>query len=145
MLSTKSTTPVDSTTNATQPVLNEATATTCASPTTATSSVPAAASDLKQQQLMGVDKIATIKSFGIGGAMGVFGGMLGLGGGVLAIPLLVACGVSQHRASATSAVAITATGMCMHCHATVCQIILIAITIAITIQVMINNMAIVGT
>src|SRR3990167_2329270 len=48
---------------------------------------------------------------GIGVAMGIFGGMVGLGGGVIAIPLLVKIlNLSQHRAHATTLAAITSTG-----------------------------------
>ena len=38
-----------------------------------------------------------VKSGGIGLAMGVFGGVCGLGGGVIAIPMLSAMGLSQHQ------------------------------------------------
>jgi len=55
-------------------------------------------------------QVPLLKSLGIGLAMGVFGGMVGLGGGVLAIPLLAAAGLSQHQAHGTSVLAITATG-----------------------------------
>ena len=51
------------------------------------------------------------KSLAIGGSMGVLGGMAGVGGGVLAIPMLTSwIGTTQHQAHGTSLAAVMATG-----------------------------------
>ncbi len=53
-----------------------------------------------------------IISFVIGLAAGVFGGLVGLGGGLIMIPLMVGIlKVSQHRAHGTSLVALVFTGL----------------------------------
>ena len=50
------------------------------------------------------------KSGVIGTIMGTFGGMVGLGGGAIAIPMLTGwCGLSQHQAIGTSLAAISST------------------------------------
>lgn len=52
-----------------------------------------------------------LKSFGIGFTMGASGGMVGIGGGVIAVPLLT--GVlkfTQHQAHGTSLAAVSSTG-----------------------------------
>lgn len=52
------------------------------------------------------------KSFLIGLAAGSFGGLVGLGGGVIMIPLMVGfAGLTQHQAHGTSLVALVFTGM----------------------------------
>lgn len=49
----------------------------------------------------------------IGVAAGALGGLLGLGGGVLFVPgLVIVIGLSQHRAEATSLLAIVPVGLC---------------------------------
>ena len=56
-----------------------------------------------QRQVIGV---------GIGGTMGMLGGMVGIGGGVIAIPMLTTFSkFTQHQATGTSLAAITSTGM----------------------------------
>jgi uncharacterized membrane protein YfcA len=53
-----------------------------------------------------------MRSFIIGLLAGSFGGLIGLGGGVVIVPLLVAwVGLSQHAAHATSLVAVVFTGL----------------------------------
>lgn len=52
------------------------------------------------------------KSGLIGLTMGTFGGMVGLGGGVIAIPMLTSwTKLTQHEAHGTSLAAVTATGI----------------------------------
>lgn len=51
-------------------------------------------------------------AFAIGAAGGLFGSLVGLGGGVVVIPLLVAfAGLTQHQAHATSLVGVVFTGL----------------------------------
>jgi uncharacterized membrane protein YfcA len=53
-----------------------------------------------------------LPSIGIGLAAGVFGGLVGLGGGIVAMPLMVAIlKLTQHRAVATSLVMVVFTGL----------------------------------
>ncbi|RIH84587.1 Sulfite exporter TauE/SafE [Calidithermus terrae] len=53
-----------------------------------------------------------LSSLWIGTLAGVFGGLVGLGGGVIAVPLMVSfLKLSQHRATATSLVAVVFTGI----------------------------------
>ncbi|HEU4743015.1 MAG TPA: sulfite exporter TauE/SafE family protein [Meiothermus sp.] len=53
-----------------------------------------------------------LPSLWIGLLSGVFGGLVGLGGGVIAVPLMVSfLKLSQHRATATSLVAVVFTGL----------------------------------
>lgn len=54
----------------------------------------------------------TVISFFIGTAAGLFGGLVGLGGGVIMIPLMVhVLGLSQHQAHGTSLAALVFTGL----------------------------------
>ncbi len=49
---------------------------------------------------------ATIRLAGIGILAGAFSGLFGVGGGAVIVPLLIACGYGERRATATSLCAI---------------------------------------
>ena len=62
--------------------------------------------------VFGAVKIGGSMSFLIGLAAGVFGGLMGLGGGAVMIPMMVGwMKLTQHKAHGTSLVALVFTGM----------------------------------